>query len=152
TRTLACFFAGIQSSAARAAGGGSASDHFGRLGDFGHLAGSRRRSGGTDLVRVDFGLSDESHAFLDGQPGRANVAEQFGFRFDVNFFLGRDIAVDFAAHNDVGCVDVAVDDRAVAQVQGAVGLDFAIQFAFKGQFPGEFQVAFDFNVRVQHVF
>src|SRR6266436_2606295 len=73
TRTLACFFAGIQSSAAPAAGGGSASDHFRRLGNFGRLACPWRRSGGRNLVRIDLGLANESHAFLDGEPGRANV-------------------------------------------------------------------------------
>ena len=59
-----------------------------------------------------------------------------------------DLAAD---HHRLG-VDVAVDDGAVAELQGAVGVNFPIQFAVQGQFAGELDVAFDFNIRVQYVF
>src|SRR5207302_1449502 len=108
-----------------------------------------RRSGG--------GLEDSLNAdvlpalFAGGGVGGADVAEQFRPGFDVDLILGGNVAVDLAARDNVGGIDVAVDDRAVAQVQGAVGVDFAIQFPVKGQFAGKFDVPFDFNVRVQHV-
>src|SRR5208283_2611347 len=65
---------------------------------------------------------------------------------------GVDVAVDLAAHHDRLRADVAVDDGAVPEGQGAIGVDFAVQFAVKGKFAGELDVAFDFNVGVQHVF
>src|SRR5439155_26752060 len=132
--------------------GGSASAYFSRLGNFGRFARAWRRGGGRDLVRVDLGFPDESDALFDDELGGADVAEQLGLGFDVDFFLGADVAVDLAAHHHVRGVDVAIDDGAVAQVQGAVGVDFAVQFAVKGQFAGKFEIAFDFNIRVQHVF
>ena len=107
---------------------------------------------GRHLVGIDLGLADEGDAFLDDQFAGANVAEQLGLGLDLDFFLGGDVAVDLAAHHDRLGVDVAVDDGAVAEVQGAVRVNFAVQLAVKGQFAGELDVAFDFNIRVQYVF
>ena len=125
---------------------------FGRLGDLRRFAGSRLRRVGETLFGLTSVLPTKVTPSSIDQFGGANVAEQFRLGFDLDLVLGDDVAVDLAAHDHRLGVDVAVDDRAVAEVQRAVGLDFAIQFAVEGQFAGELQVAFDLDIRGQHVF
>ena len=80
---------------------------------------ARGRGSGGDFVGVDFGLAHKDDALLHHETGGADVAEQFGLRFDVDFFLGGDVAVDFAAHDDGVGGDVAFDNGVVAEVEGA---------------------------------
>ena len=89
---------------------------FTRLGRLPRLGRSRRR----DLVRINLDLSDERDPFLDRQLGRTHVPEQLGLGFDIDFLFGRDVAVDLPANNDRAGVDIALDDRAVAQVQSPI--------------------------------
>jgi len=128
--------------------GGSTFEEIGRFRRFG---GSRCRGGRRNLVRVDLGFANEGHALLDDEFGGADVAKHFGLGFDFNFFLGVDVAVDLAAHDDGLRGNVAADDGAIAEHQRAVSVDLALKFAFKGQFAVEFEVAFDFNVRIEDV-
>ncbi len=116
------------------------------------VSGGRGGARGRNFVRIDFRFPNVSHAFFDHQFAGANVAEQFGLGFDFDFFPGVDVAVDLAADHHRLRVDVAVDDGAVAELQGAVGVNFPFQFAVQRQFAGELDVAFDFNIRVQYVF
>ena len=62
-----------------------------------------------------------------------------------------DIAFDFAAHYYGLRIDVAVDHGVIAQVQSAVGLDFAIYFSVEGQFSRKLESTLDFCARVQEV-
>ena len=71
---------------------------------------------------------------------------------DFDFFLGVDVAVDFAAHHDGLGADVAVDNGGIAESQHAVRMDFAVQLAFKSELAGKLEVALDFNIRGQDVF
>src|SRR5207249_4941819 len=109
----------------------STPERLGRLRRLWHSTRTRDWGGGRDFVRIHLGLADERDAFLHDQLGRADVAEQFGLGLEVQLVLGRDVAVDLAAgHDDLG-VDVAGDDRAIAEVQRAFGLDFAFEFSLE---------------------
>ena len=108
---------------------------------------ARRRDGGGHFIGVDLGFTDEGHAFLDDEFGGADIAEQLGLGLDFDLLLGVDITVDLAADDDGLGVDIAGDDGGVAKAQHAICLDIAFQLAFKGQFAGELEGAFDLDVR-----
>jgi len=107
TRTLACFFAGIQSSAATA-GGGSASDPI--------LAGSGIL--GTSFVRGGVAVGETLFGLTSVFRRRSRLPQwpawPSGYRrtirscFDVNFLLGSDVPVDLARTTTLVAFDVAV--------------------------------------------
>src|SRR5262249_49318275 len=123
SRTFCCLLAGIQWQRRKTTGNGSAENGLGGSGGgLRGFAGTSGRRGGGNLVRIHFRFADERHAFLNRQLRGADVAEQFGLRFDVDLFLCVDIAGDLAAHYHGLGVNIAVDDGAVAEVQSAVRL------------------------------
>src|SRR5580692_5150860 len=121
-----------------------------RLGRLCCASGYRRRQSG-GLVGIDFALADERSPFFDDQLGGADVAEQFPFGFDLNFLFGGDVAADFAPQDDGMKLDVAADDRFVAEVERAFRLNLPVQFSGKSQFARELKVAFDLHIGAEGV-
>ena len=110
------------------------------------------RSGSRRVGRAaDGGFTDEDGTGFDSERFCFDVADDFcgGFEFDVG--NGGDVAMDFAIDHDRACLDFGFQVGVFADGQVAIGRDFPFDFAIYEQVIGEFDGAFDFDIRGKDV-
>ena len=112
----------------------------------------RRLGGGGSLGRgADGGFSYENGTGFDGEGLGLDVADDFTAGLELDAVGGGDIAVDLTI-NDDGCgFDFRLDAGVFADGEAAVGVDFTFDFAIDDEVVGEFDGAFDFDIRGEDV-
>ena len=100
---------------------------------------------------ADGGFANEDGPGFDRERLGFDITDDLGAGFQLDAIKSRDIAVDFSVNDYSGGFDFSLESSVFPHGEAAIGRDFPFDLAVNDQVVGEFDGAFDFNIRGKNV-
>jgi len=100
----------------------------------------------SNLVRGDFGLTNEGGAFFDNEPSSLQITDKLSAAFEFAALFHGDVSLHFAVHGNRLGLDLAADFSVFTNGEDSRGEDLAFDFTVDDQIILELDGTFDLYI------